>query len=232
MSLQTLASATAPARYKAGTTDTRAAIVSVAERWCRRVGFRRTAVADIAAELGMSPSNVFRFFSSKAVLGDAVAERVLGGIVETLHGVAARSDLAPPDRLRALLLAWVETTATVLGTDDHMRELIEAGMGESWKACVEHTGQIDRLLRLTLESGAASGDFAVRDVAVSVGCVRAAMLAFTYPGLLGQAAPDTTPRQIVAFVLYAVSVGRCAPPSAWPETARRPRSFPATEEPS
>ena len=41
--------------------DTRARIMDTAEALFRRLGFAKTAVADIAAELKMSPANVYRF---------------------------------------------------------------------------------------------------------------------------------------------------------------------------
>ncbi|MCB1486390.1 MAG: TetR family transcriptional regulator, partial [Bauldia sp.] len=47
----------APARTTAE--ETRARIVETAEALFRRLGFAKTAVADIAGELGMSPANVY-----------------------------------------------------------------------------------------------------------------------------------------------------------------------------
>ena len=43
--------------------DTRVRIMDAAEALFRRLGFGKTAVADIAADLRMSPANVYRFFS-------------------------------------------------------------------------------------------------------------------------------------------------------------------------
>jgi AcrR family transcriptional regulator len=45
--------------------DTRERIMETAETLFRRLGYSKTAVADIASELGMSPANVYRFFPSK-----------------------------------------------------------------------------------------------------------------------------------------------------------------------
>ena len=42
--------------------DTRERIMEAAEALFRRLGFAKTAVADIAAELKMSPANIYRFF--------------------------------------------------------------------------------------------------------------------------------------------------------------------------
>jgi len=52
--------------------DTRARIMETADALFRRMGFAKTAVADIAAELGMSPANVYRFFPSKNDIVEAI----------------------------------------------------------------------------------------------------------------------------------------------------------------
>src|SRR5215211_8862491 len=57
--------------------DTRARIIETAEALFRRLGFAKTAVADIAAELRMSPANVYRFFSSKNAIVEAICQRCL-----------------------------------------------------------------------------------------------------------------------------------------------------------
>ena len=48
--------------------ETRIRIMEVAEEHFRRVGYAKTAVADIAAALGMSPANVYRFFAQKPIM--------------------------------------------------------------------------------------------------------------------------------------------------------------------
>ncbi|WP_432416825.1 TetR/AcrR family transcriptional regulator [Rhizobium leguminosarum] len=41
--------------------QSRTRILEVAERYFRRIGYHKTSVADIAAELGMSRANIYRF---------------------------------------------------------------------------------------------------------------------------------------------------------------------------
>ncbi len=65
------------AQPKAKTDDTRARIMETAETLFRRMGFAKTAVADIAGELRMSPANVYRFFPSKNAIVEAICQRCL-----------------------------------------------------------------------------------------------------------------------------------------------------------
>ena len=57
--------------------DTRARIMETAETLFRRLGYAKTAVADIASELRMSPANVYRFFPSKTAIVQAICQRCL-----------------------------------------------------------------------------------------------------------------------------------------------------------
>lgn len=195
-------------RYRAGAGDTRCAILRASERWFRRVGFRRTAVSDIATDLGMSPANIYRFFGSKAAIGEAVAEQVLGEIVEKLRRVAEADNRAPAEKLRGVLLCWAEATATLLGSDDHIGEMVEAAMREPWGVCIEHARQIDRILHRIIEAGIATGDFAVRNIEDCTRCTRAAMLGFTHPSFCREISTAPTADQMAAFVLDALSADR------------------------
>src|SRR5258708_39578485 len=68
--------------------DAGARIMDPAEALFRRLGFAKPAVADIAAELDMSPANVYRFFPSKNAIVEAICRRFLGEIDRKAWAVA------------------------------------------------------------------------------------------------------------------------------------------------
>jgi TetR/AcrR family transcriptional regulator, repressor for uid operon len=55
--------------------DRRARILDAAERSFCRAGFHRTTMHDVAAEAGMSPGNLYRYFPSKDALVAGLCER-------------------------------------------------------------------------------------------------------------------------------------------------------------
>src|SRR5262249_53536022 len=83
--------------------DTRARIMDTAEALFRRLGFAKTAVADIAAELKMSPANVYRFFPSKNAIVEAICQRCLGELEDRAWAVA-RSRGPAAERIERLVL--------------------------------------------------------------------------------------------------------------------------------
>src|SRR5215472_5787906 len=83
--------------------DTRARIMETAEALFRRLGFAKTTVADIAAELRMSPANVYRFFPSKNAIVEAICQRCLSEVQEKAWAVS-RSKEPAGRRLERLIL--------------------------------------------------------------------------------------------------------------------------------
>jgi AcrR family transcriptional regulator len=57
------------------TSERRTQILDAAERRFSRAGFHRTTMQDVAAEAGMSPGNLYRYFPSKDALVAGLCER-------------------------------------------------------------------------------------------------------------------------------------------------------------
>src|SRR5882757_9270666 len=91
------------AQAKTNPDDTRARIVAVAETLFRRLGYAKTAVADIAAELEMSPANVYRFFPSKTAIVEAICRHCLKDVADQAWKVA-RSKAPAAERMERLIL--------------------------------------------------------------------------------------------------------------------------------
>src|SRR5918912_133255 len=83
--------------------DTRARIIQAAEALFRRLGFAKTAVAEIAADLGMSPANVYRFFPSKNAIVEAICQRCLAEVEDRAWAVA-RSKAPAAQRMERMTL--------------------------------------------------------------------------------------------------------------------------------
>jgi AcrR family transcriptional regulator len=60
--------------------DRRTHILNAAERCFTRAGFHRATMQDVATEAGMSPGNLYRYFSSKDALVAGLCERDRAGL--------------------------------------------------------------------------------------------------------------------------------------------------------
>jgi AcrR family transcriptional regulator len=66
-------------------------IIEAAERLFRQKGFQKTTIADIARELQISPANIYRFFTTKSEINEAVCMDLLGKIEAEAEKIAASS---------------------------------------------------------------------------------------------------------------------------------------------
>ena len=106
------------------TSERRTQILDAAERRFSRAGFHRTTMQDVAAEAGMSPGNLYRYFPSKDALVAGLCERDRVGLAkefQELHGspdfLAAFRELgrrhfddAQRDKARLCLEIWAEAS--------------------------------------------------------------------------------------------------------------------------
>jgi AcrR family transcriptional regulator len=185
---------------------TRAAIVETAERLFRAHGYQKTAVADIARELRMSPANVYRFFASKAAINEAICARILGGI-DALAWSVARGPGSAADRLRLLFRTMQQQTMALFFDDKRMHDMVAAAMDEHWGVIRSHVASLDKALRHIVMDGIAAGDFAAADPERTGVLLHRTMVVFCHPTLVQQCIDDDLPAmadEMAGFVLRAL----------------------------
>ena len=111
--------------------DTRERIMETAEALFRRLGFAKTAVADIAAELGMSPANVYRFFPSKNAIVEAICQRCLSEVEEAAWAIA-RSKAPAAQRIERLILEILAYHKENLLTEQRVNDIVLVAIEHNW----------------------------------------------------------------------------------------------------
>src|SRR6202048_3779688 len=146
------------ARKRLTRDETRERIMVKADELFRQFGFGKTTVADIAAELGMSPSNIYKFFSSKEAIIQASCDRNLVVLSEAVqrHMVASGAAL---DRIEKVLLTVYRHNADILRNERQVFKLMICAYERKWD-CV---GAFDKFLLQTLaklvREGMSTGEF-------------------------------------------------------------------------
>jgi AcrR family transcriptional regulator len=145
-------------RQKLSAEDMRERILTVAEEHFRRIGYAKTAVADIAGAMGMSPANVYRFFPSKLAINNALCARIMQETDALMREIAGRP--APASvRLVALFVELHRHNKAKLTHEHRLFDMVEVAMEENWPAIEQHcecvVGQITRIMA----DGIATGEF-------------------------------------------------------------------------
>jgi AcrR family transcriptional regulator len=143
------------------TEDTRARIMEVAWDLFRELG-ARTTVADVAARLGMSSANVYRFFPSKQALCEAVAANQLGCMSAAAREMAS-ADAPAAERLRAILLTLFQAMRDQMTNEARVHEIVDIAIREHWAPIQAYELQMAEMLAGVIADGQAAGEFGPGD---------------------------------------------------------------------
>jgi AcrR family transcriptional regulator len=197
------------AQAKARPDDTRARIMDTADALFRRLGFAKTAVADIAAELGMSPANVYRFFPSKIAIVEAICQRCLGEL-EAKAWAVARARGSAGARLERLFLDILAYHKENLLTEQQVNEIVLVAIEQNWVAIRAHKELMRTVIELILRDGIEAGEIEPVDPAETSRLLLRSLVHFCNPvlvaqGLREQEDLEAEARATVRFLLRAIT---------------------------
>ena len=189
--------------------DTKARIVEAAEGLFRQIGYAKTTVADIAAELDMSPANVYRFFPSKNAIVEAICRRCLAEVEEKAWRVA-RSKAPAAERMERLILEILAYHKENLITEQRVNDMVLAAIEHSWETIRTHKRVLGNVTELILRDGIEAGEFKPVDPHATAGLIMRSVICFTHPLMLGQCIDEgedveTEARASIRFVLSAIT---------------------------
>jgi AcrR family transcriptional regulator len=189
--------------------DTRARIMETAETLFRRLGFAKTTVADIAGELKMSPANVYRFFSSKNAIVEAICQRCLGELEDKAWAVA-RSRGTAAERIERLVLETLTYHRENHLVDQRVNDMVLAAIELSWQAIRAHKEHMRMVFETILREGVESGEFEPLDPRETSRLLMISLVHFCHPVLVAQYLQDQEDlegdaRATVQFLLRALT---------------------------
>ena len=197
------------AQTRARPDDTRARIMDTADALFRRLGFAKTAVADIAAELGMSPANVYRFFPSKIAIVEAICQRCLGEL-EAKAWAVARARGSAGARLERLFLDILAYHKENLLTEQQVNDIVLVAIEQNWVAIRAHKELMRTVIELILRDGIEAGEIEPVDPAETSRLLLRSLVHFCNPvlvaqGLREQEDLEAEARATVRFLLRAIT---------------------------
>jgi len=189
--------------------ETRERIVETADALFRRIGYNKTAVADIAAELHMSPANIYRFFSSKDAIVEVICQRCLGDLEEKVWAVA-RSGEPASERVERMFLEILSYHKENNLSEQKVKDIVLAAIEHSWDVIRNHKKTLRRVLEMILRDGIEAGEFEAIDPEEAARQMMRSLECFTHPVLIAQAMQEQTDveaeiRASIRFLLRAIT---------------------------
>jgi len=164
---------------------TRVAILDRADHLFRAFGYQKTAVADIAHDLQMSPANIYRFFASKSAICEAICQRTLAIMSERAWAIARGPGTAEA-RLRTLFTTLQTLTLDLFFTETRMHDMVAAAIEEHWPTIGSFIRQIETAIRHIILDGQADGRFARLDPQPTAKLIHAMMIGFIHPRVIAE----------------------------------------------
>jgi len=140
--------------------DTR--LLSIAASQLREFGPKHITVVGIADAAGMTHANVYRYFTNKAALIDAVAGQWLREMEATIADIADSPDPAD-DKLERLIQAWAQIHRELLKEDRHLFDVYCTATETSRPLVRKHRARMRQLIERVLDEGIVTGKFDPRD---------------------------------------------------------------------
>jgi AcrR family transcriptional regulator len=189
--------------------DTRARIMETAEALFRRLGFAKTAVADIAAELKMSPANVYRFFPSKNAIVEAICRRCLSEVEEKAWSVA-RAKGPAVQRMERLFLEILAYHKENLLIEHRVNEIVVFAIEHMWDTIRAHKDVMRNVTELVLRDGIEAGEFEPVEPGATADLIMRSMVYFCHPMLVSECLEqghdlEAEARASIRFLLRAIT---------------------------
>lgn len=138
--------------------EVRDQIVIAATQHFSRYGYEKTTVSDLAKAIGFSKAYIYKFFESKQAIGEMICANCVGQIEAEVRAAIDQAD-QPPEKLRRMFKAIVESSLRLFSQDRKLYEIAISAATERWQVALAYEERIQKLLRDILEEGRQSGDF-------------------------------------------------------------------------
>lgn len=181
-------------------------ILDSAERLFKHYGYTKTNVADIARDLSMSPANIYRFFSSKSDIHQALAKRMLSIQYDMLQLNSARK-VSSSIRLKDHVLMQHRMTVETMMDEEKVHEMVVIAMDQQWPVIEEHISKVRVLVERIIAEGIAAGEFRDQNTRLAAEWFMNSGVCLCHPQLITKtlASDDVlTPEQLVDYSLRAL----------------------------
>lgn len=138
--------------------EVRDQIVAAATEHFSRYGYEKTTVSDLAKAIGFSKAYIYKFFESKQAIGEMICSNCLRQIEAEIRAAVDEAE-RPPEKLRRMFKALVESGLRLFFQDRKLYEIAASAATERWPAARAYEGRIQELIQDILQQGRQTGDF-------------------------------------------------------------------------
>jgi AcrR family transcriptional regulator len=133
-------------------------IVAAATEHFRLYGYEKTTVSDLAKAVGFSKAYIYKFFESKQAIGELICANCLHEIETDVRAAIDGVD-RPPEKLRRMFKAIVESSLRLFFEDRKLYDIAASAATERWDTVRAFEQRIQAMLQDILRQGREAEDF-------------------------------------------------------------------------
>ncbi len=137
-------------------------ILAAAARQLSRHGLRRFTVVDVAADAGMTHPNIYRYFTSKTALLDALVATWLKPLEDRIETVVNATDPVP-DKLERMVVAISRAYRAAKAEEPQLFAAFAAATTASRAVSRKHRTRMRRAFERVIDEGIGTGMIGLRD---------------------------------------------------------------------
>lgn len=201
-------------------TNMRRRIVDAAKARFHHYGLGKTTMAEIAADLGMSPGNLYRYYPGKLDIAAEIARDSFADLTATMREILRKPSATAADKLREMLVTQLRVTWAKIEMSPKVMELAHLIAKDRPDVSNERLHAIRAILAECLSQGNATGEFDIPDVVFTAEMIQTATHIFCYPQLWTQLTLEKLERELDGVITLMVNgmrshkAQRTAPQSA------------------
>ena len=155
-------------------------LIAAAADHVQRMGAKRVRLVAVAEDAGMTHANVYRYFTSKDDLLDAVVGTALRPIEAHLADLAGAPDPAD-DKLERMILALARGYRDLLDREPDLFGLFATAVEHNRGVARRHLGRARQLFGQVIDEGLATGVFDLASREAGLSLLIDALHRFTHP---------------------------------------------------
>ncbi|MCB2184377.1 MAG: TetR/AcrR family transcriptional regulator [Desulfobulbaceae bacterium] len=161
--------------------NTRQQIIKASWALFSQFGFKKTTVAEIAAECSMSPANIYRFFESKKDILAEIVSITFQQDQDILRGIARKTGPSATEKLENFILEMLSRTYQLGIEQSRLREACNVICEERFDLVRKHKEVKQSILAEILAEGNLNHEFNIRDIVATAYTILNATVLCQYP---------------------------------------------------
>ena len=158
-------------------------ILEAARKRFSHFGYAKTTMAEVAADCGMSPGNLYRFFAGKLDIAEAIASADYQLYLKDMRKLLVAPGKSAGERLRDYFFEEMRHSYHMLEENPRIEEIAGVIVRERPQYADWMRASARKLLVELFEEAERSGEFRPSDKEFTAEMIQAATLKFRYPQL-------------------------------------------------